>query len=67
LVVEAKKESDIHLSLVNSNGQLIKQYNKTIYSGLNAFQIPSTGMTSGVYYLHINSAEGQLVKTISVK
>lgn len=67
LVVEAKKESDIHLSLVNSNGQLIKQYNKTIYSGLNAFQIPSTGMNSGVYYLHINSAEGQLVKTISVK
>lgn len=67
LVLESNTNSEAAIMLINQNGQLIRSFNKQLNVGLNAYEIATTGLTSGVYFVQLKTASGQITKTISIK
>lgn len=67
LVLESKTASAAIVSLVNQNGQLIRSYEKPLVAGLNAYQMGTTGLNPGMYFIRVITSAGQVSQAIAIK
>jgi hypothetical protein len=66
LVMEMKESTPAKISIFNTSGQLVKSFEKSVHTGLNAFDVPTTGLIPGTYYLHLETSDSRISRTLSV-
>jgi hypothetical protein len=54
-----------NMTLLNETGTILKVFPLNRKTG-EIFSVPLSGLSSGIYYLMINSGEGRIVKKIAV-
>jgi PKD repeat protein len=62
---ESTTTGDATVALRNSMGQLVRNNNIVLQKGINATQMNTAGLASGVYFLQMNTAKGE-AKVIKV-
>lgn len=56
------QSQDVNIQLFNINGQVIRQiFQGTLAKGINTLNIPTETLDSGLYFVHIQTADGAVV------
>ena len=65
ITIEIDSRQDFSLQLLNATGQVVLNENKTLPSGVNnwAITIENT-LPTGVYFIRMNSSNGQLIRKV---
>ena len=65
IVIELEARQDFNLQLLNATGQVVFTENKTLQAGMNDWSIAiENALPTGVYFIRMNGASGQLVRKV---
>lgn len=67
LVVNAKENSTVEVSICNALGQKVADQNASLHVGQNSLALPVSSLKSGVYFVNISDGKGSLTKRLVIE
>ncbi len=66
LSISSDTKMDVLMSITDAAGRICYSENQTIFFGDNTIEVPTSGLSSGVYVVSLRNAKGILVRRLTV-